>query len=482
MKANQFSMKPQHQLPYLNPEKPYEQDKFDRAEHGYVLSKLINLQDGDMVVGLNGSWGIGKTTFLEMWQQQLILDGHQVAYFNAWSDDYSTDPLPALLATFKDLSKSEGKDEIWNEVLKAGSAFAKNTLPTLLGFLLHKQTGIANINDLVKAIGEGGVDYLTTEVNEFEKRKKLMVRLKERLTEYISLNGSGKKSVIIIDELDRCRPHYAVSVLELVKHLFAIKNVVFVLAIDKEQLKHAICGVYGSSNLDANAYLQRFINVEYHLPAPDSATIARYFTDYFIIERDGYTVGNEGIKRINWDPTSFIEFVALFQEDKQLSIRNLEKIFVTTRLAIDALNYYPRRVFELIFFLAYLMHHHSQTIMTTSLKTLSADKVLKLFQTHLPEADLDNDLDFNQLTFLEASIVVLHNNEAFKGNRIDLNKESTYVAKSGNEVWIGSKYESEPNQLRINIKSMLEFSKEAKDIKLSKLINAVRQFKGLASV
>ncbi|QDE47832.1 hypothetical protein EIN43_17235 [Enterobacter hormaechei] len=65
---------------------------------------------------------------------------------------------------------------------------------------------------------------------------------------------------IFIDELDRCRPNYAIDMLETIKHLFDINNVVFVIATDKEQLSHSICSVYGSG-FDATRYLDRFLYV-----------------------------------------------------------------------------------------------------------------------------------------------------------------------------------------------------------------------------
>lgn len=472
-------MKTSHEPAITNPRDPFNPDDFKRKEHANVLTQLINLHEGGLVIGLNGSWGIGKTTFLEKWQMKLGNEEHQVAYFNAWSDDYSTDPLPALLATFKDLSKEEGKEAIWDEVLKAGSAFTKNALPTILGFFLQKHTGISNLSDVVKALGEGGVEYLTAEVSEFGKRKELLERLKKKLTAYLGQSASGKKAVVIIDELDRCRPHYAVSVLELVKHLFAIENVVFVLAIDKEQLKHAICGVYGSPNLDANAYLQRFFNVEYLLPAPDAQTIAWYFTDYFITNRLKQGGSNAIERARKYDLTTFIEFVTIFQADKQLSIRNLEKIFVTTTLALESLQYHPKKVFDLVFFLAYLMHHHPKAFELTASKSLSTIQFFRKLQAHLPNADAQQGLQLGVLTSLEASILLLYNNQAHAAKKVNLHGESIFKVHPSIDDWIESKYETQSHQLKLNLTNLLSYDGEVKNMKLDRLLAAIQRFKGL---
>ena len=79
---------------------------------------------------------------------------------------------------------------------------------------------------------------------------------------------SKKPQIFIVDELDRCRPTYAIEMLERIKHLFTIENVIFVLSVDQSVLHESIKGFYGSSSISAENYLRRFIDVEYCLPDP----------------------------------------------------------------------------------------------------------------------------------------------------------------------------------------------------------------------
>ena len=71
--------------------------------------------------------------------------------------------------------------------------------------------------------------------------------------------------VVVIDELDRCRPLYAIELLEAAKHLFSVENIVFVLAINLRELGHSIKAVYGS-DFDSHEYLERFIDIAIPLP------------------------------------------------------------------------------------------------------------------------------------------------------------------------------------------------------------------------
>ena len=90
------------------------------------------------------------------------------------------------------------------------------------------------------------------------------------LKDAVQAIGEGEPQrplVFFIDELDRCRPSFAIELLERVKHLFDVKNIVFVLSIDKKQLEAITAAVYGE-RIDALEYLRRFIDLDFYLPLP----------------------------------------------------------------------------------------------------------------------------------------------------------------------------------------------------------------------
>ena len=77
-----------------------------------------------------------------------------------------------------------------------------------------------------------------------------------------------KPLVVFIDELDRCRPTYAIELLEVAKHLFAVDGVVFVLGVNRSELAESVKAVYGDS-FNAEGYLHRFFDLDIRLPSPD---------------------------------------------------------------------------------------------------------------------------------------------------------------------------------------------------------------------
>jgi len=81
-------------------------------------------------------------------------------------------------------------------------------------------------------------------------------------------SASRPPLVFFVDELDRCRPSYAIEFLEMAKHLFSVQGTVFVLAINAAQLANAIRALYGEK-FDAERYLRRFVDVQLDLPVPE---------------------------------------------------------------------------------------------------------------------------------------------------------------------------------------------------------------------
>lgn len=257
-------------------------------------------------LAIDARYGHGKTFFLQRLAKQLALN-HPVALIDAWTDDLADEPLIALIATLKEalspyIEKSSNIQSKWKGVLqKTGDVAkiaAKGAFKRGVGMLItagaveaaeHVIAGIseeatdavnANLEDLGKQAVEGASSVLNDEssqglmerrVREFEAGKQAIDALKVSVYQLISSLENEKKSApifIIIDELDRCRPTYAIKLLEEIKHLFDVKGLTFIFGMHGQQLSHSINAVYGS-NFDGSSYLRRFIQRRYTLAEPD---------------------------------------------------------------------------------------------------------------------------------------------------------------------------------------------------------------------
>ena len=154
-----------------------------------------------------------------------------------------------------------------------------------------------------------------------------------------------KPLVIVIDELDRCRPTYAVSLIEKIKHLFSAKNIVFVLVLNLQQLEESIKGIYGQ-NIDAHTYLQKFINIETTLPKKiedrslsDLGKYAEKLLELHEIETWG-------------DSRLIIKCLEPIANHNNLSLRQLEKVFVNIALLYSSSSENHLRLVPVIVFIS----------------------------------------------------------------------------------------------------------------------------------
>ena len=256
----------------INENNPWSDDALDRKFCAEALTKFLENQTAALTIGVNGAWGTGKTFFLRRWEQSLKKSGYEVVYFNAWKDDCLDDPLIAIVGQLLMALKEIGLLGLCLDVKKSAGALVKNTFLSFLNGVIEKGCGI-DFSKVIKESWDKGTgtafdEYISQTEARDDFRKKLQTLANKVYEE------TGKPLIYIVDELDRCRPDFAVKVLERIKHLFDIDHVIFVLGIDREQLGYVIQSVYG--NIDVENYLLRFIDVDFLLPGID----VRKFFDF----------------------------------------------------------------------------------------------------------------------------------------------------------------------------------------------------------
>ena len=245
-------------------------DRLDRARYAKFLTNYLAAEgkQRNYVLNLNAEWGAGKTWFIKRWYMELKAH-YPTVYIDAWQQDFSDDPLLTVISSIIDQLKMiagkenpipEGMRQRLLGLFKVGGKLALKAAIKKAGleeddFSLEGD----DANQLVDAICSNqkeryeSIQYLKNEIRQWVEGA---VGLSEGELDY--------PAFILIDELDRCRPSYAVEMLETIKHIFDIPRVVFVLATDTEQLQHAIKVIYGDG-FDAKAYLRRFFKRRFHL-------------------------------------------------------------------------------------------------------------------------------------------------------------------------------------------------------------------------
>ncbi len=400
----------------IDHQNPFAGDVLDRKKYADILTSVINAYShAGCVLALNGKWGTGKTTFVNMWKAQLANQGYSAIYFNAWKSDYMDDPLIALVSELRELKVDDAS------FTKMAANVGKILIPTLSSivksFLKHKGLDIDVINDSIDAAKDVGLSSL----DEYAETKATIEDFKKNLGEYIACSTEGKPVVFFIDELDRCRPDYAVKVMERVKHFFDIPDIVFVLSINKEQLGYAIQGFYGTSNLDSDDYLRRFIDIEYELPAPDAKEFTQYLYNVYGFDDFLNSKKRQEYSRRGDESGELITTSTKLAKICLLDLRTQDRIFAICRISLEAMPANNYLLPDVLYLLCLLKVKYKEIYAGIEAKTYTVqglidgieDNVLLNYKaaTHLDRLDYG-------IEYTIATLIVNYNNP-WRGDVID---------------------------------------------------------------
>lgn len=254
----------------------YENDAIGRNFCLHKFVELLHSIEDEFALALQGKWGSGKTFFIK--QAKMILDAqnpntHNISeenkikierkwkefdseervkkrkqvcvYYDAWKCDNDEDPILSLIYEIsKELEMNyDFKEE--GDIL----ALYASMIDAFTGF------NVRAVRDTIKS--------KESFVESIEKERKFAEKIKAFFGAV--LKEGGERIVVFIDELDRCKPSYAVNLLEKIKHYFTDKSITFVFSINAEELGHTIEKYYGQG-FDSNRYLDRFFDLRMDIP------------------------------------------------------------------------------------------------------------------------------------------------------------------------------------------------------------------------
>lgn len=335
-------------------------DKLERRKYAEFLKSMLENcdkyrredSDGAYVIAIDSPWGTGKTRFAKMLRNYLEnrtsdtptkapidpSSGFLTVYYNAWDTDFSTDALEPLIYSLINSPEFESEllEQQADEEIDNFKDTAKKVLKVIGLSAAHHFLGETATNVIDKCLEND--DKSIIENYGFEKRRQIILDFRDTLSRVIE-KTTKKKLVIIIDELDRCRPTFAIQTLELAKHLFAVPNLVFVFSLDIEQLSCSVKTVYGN-DMDSAGYLCRFFEYISRLPLPDKRNfIQSIFESRNIFSR----IQNVG---------DFIQFIESVADSFSLSLRDISTILQTYFMIETAfLNKYTFISAKMLYFL-----------------------------------------------------------------------------------------------------------------------------------
>lgn len=329
-------------LPLENIQEAWEADCLDVKKVADYLTPVIGSIRQPFVISLNAPYGTGKTFFIRNWRKDLTDQGFKAVYFNAWETDYTDNALVAFISSIDDQLRDSVSEAA--SLIKAGAGYiAQKSLIALAKGVARKCVGDETVKELVDlaSLSEEDIAGFASTLAEdaFKKHKevtKSVEDFKVQLGAFVQQisdkadHDDKKKLIIYVDELDRCRPTYAVEVLECIKHLFNVPGVVFVLAVDIDQLKATIAKTYGAPD-DGEGYLRKFIDWQLNLPKLSRRQFCEVLYGEFKLEETGkFTADNS----INSDYRRMLEMIAWVADAYSLSLRTIAQIFTEINLMV----------------------------------------------------------------------------------------------------------------------------------------------------
>lgn len=253
-----------------------ERDEFKRKS---ISEKAISLLQADIDISpmvVDGSWGTGKTEFChKLINLMRGNDTHHLIYIDAFKADHADEPLMTVLAeVIKVLPDDDSKQ-----------SFIKKALPTVrYGLNTIAKAGVSHLlrqdiadvaDDFDKEIQKTADKAIDASVKSVFKDHVEAEKNLKALQTALAKIAAIKSIIIFVDELDRCRPNFAVDMLEIIKHTFDVDGVSFVLITNTQQLKASVNHCYGQA-VDSQRYLDKFIKFTINLPDKYSQDGHRY--------------------------------------------------------------------------------------------------------------------------------------------------------------------------------------------------------------
>ena len=264
-------------------------DLIDREEVSSVFTNIVNNTRGSMVASVSAPFGTGKTFFATRWVQQLRAESIPAIYFNAWETDFGAHPLAAFLHACESQidhiadnpQKKKAQRKLKQAISAAAPIIGKTALKVgarllTLGLVEGDVDKIkeAVASELIDATEEHAAALLDTYAKEVSARQEFKRKMQE-FRKILQLGDSDKNIVIVIDELERCRPDYSLNLLEDIKHFLEEEGFLFFIFCDEGALNSYADRIFGVQN-KGEGYLRKFITHKFRLPEPNSGAFARF--------------------------------------------------------------------------------------------------------------------------------------------------------------------------------------------------------------
>lgn len=224
------------------------------------LIRKIQKDEYPYVLSVEASYGMGKTYFFSRFCEYAKNNGLDCVYMSAWENDYQPTPFCFITKEILQYLNNMTKPTIQSKL----SEFKEKTINVLKAIISASHVQLGAKCGSVSFGADVDIDKIyqnlvepKDEIKEFKKE-----------LENILVSNKIRPLILIIDELDRCRPDYALKTLEIIKHFFDVENLYVIIPINKEAITRAVKSIYGDID-NPEHYLRKLITENYIIPTAE---------------------------------------------------------------------------------------------------------------------------------------------------------------------------------------------------------------------
>ena len=317
----------------VNDENPHKHDALGREKDCFFLVDLVEKSDTPFTLAVDAEWGNGKTIFIKMLRAHLKEKGFCCVLFNAWECDFYSEPLAPLIAEISgeipsDSSIGRTLREKGSEIIQHLKEAASSSYPS-----------IAAILKIVEVVSGDTKPEVLSSIEDYEAYRDALGDFKKSLEEFSSERQDNRPLVVLIDELDRCRPDFAINTLERVKHIFDVPSLFFVVSVNKKEFSNVVRSFYGCE--DGERYLEKFFDLVFHLRNEKTlinSSLAKVEFDSFREKINSLTHNQLQLKEEDYREC-FANYLEVVSKVFQLPLRVQEKLAIMLGIALKTVDY-----------------------------------------------------------------------------------------------------------------------------------------------
>ncbi|HGE6701300.1 KAP family P-loop NTPase fold protein [Serratia bockelmannii] len=280
---------PQENRQGQHPDRAIRNNDEDRYGFTHIATELARAikeigREGSAVIGIEGAWGTGKTSLLNL--LRTALDKQQeartfVLNISPWLDGSDTPLVASLLLPVAGIIAEEEERRLSAKeraALKKKNALT-GTAKTLMDYTratARNLSPVAQIAAVIPGVPDAsGALNAVADSHWLKEKEKTTADMRAEIAQKIE--ELDLSFIILLDDLDRLEPAQAVEVIRLVKSVADFPRFRYLLCYDKAVLSQAISQGLGVT--DGSLYLQKIVQISFGLPRPESFALRQQFRD-----------------------------------------------------------------------------------------------------------------------------------------------------------------------------------------------------------